>query len=274
MLHEIWKSSGTHCILRLQAGGAFPPFSQPSDRCFELLAEARAARLERRRLFRAYPIMRHAMRPPPIPPPLAPAAAPAAALTAAPPAPPSPLTKREAKRQRLAAAALAAVAPAPAPAPNPRNPSPNVCREREGIRRMSICVSRCVTTQRLCHHTAASSLQPPLLPARGRLSFLLSPTRLSMAFLGSVSSASALLCFCFICLLLSVWGPPGRGILRCESAEPARHPNGVPTPSPPLAISTLVPAASLASEQTLQHEKWSAPRGARRFWSAVSYSFP
>ena len=34
MLHEMWKSAGTHYISWLQAGGTFPPFSQPSDRCF------------------------------------------------------------------------------------------------------------------------------------------------------------------------------------------------------------------------------------------------
>ena len=38
--------------------------------------------------------------------------------------------------------------------------------------------------------------------------------------------------------------------MRCESARHSKRSNGVPTPSPPRAISTLVPAASLALEQT------------------------
>ena len=129
MLHEMWKSAGTHYISWLQAGGTFPPFSQPSDRCFDLLAEARTARLERRRLFRAYPSMRHAMRPSAAPAPLAPAAASTVAPAAAPHAPPPPpsprLTKRQRREAQTAAAALTAAPSAPAPAPNPRNPNPS-----------------------------------------------------------------------------------------------------------------------------------------------------
>ena len=143
MLHEMWKSAGKHYVSWLEAGGTFPPFSQPSDRCFDLLAEARAARLERRRLFRAYPSMRHAMRPPPIPPPTppprAPPAAPTAALPGAPLAPPPPPSPRSAKRARRdarnAAAALGSPGAPPAPTPHtqfapsppgpPGPPSPN-----------------------------------------------------------------------------------------------------------------------------------------------------
>ena len=141
MLHEMWKSAGQHYVAWLQAGGTFPPLSLPSDRCFDLLAEAKAARLERRRLFRAYPNMRHAMRPspipPPPPPPRAPPAAPTSLLPAAPPAPPLPPSPRALKRQRRDARRAAATAeslgaPAPAPSPNtqfapspPGPPSPN-----------------------------------------------------------------------------------------------------------------------------------------------------
>ena len=89
---------------------------------------------------------------------------------------------------------------------------------------------------------------PPLLHSRPPL-LLLSPTRLSHGSLG----VFLLLLLCFASALPSfpLLGTAREGILRCESA---RHPNGVPAPSPPRAISTLVPAASLASEQTMQQD--------------------
>ena len=121
----------------------------------------------------------------------------------------------------------------------------------------TVCISRCLQRERgetavvccdvtLCPPHSANRPQPPPLPARGRLSFLLSPTRLSHGSLG----VFLLLLLCFASALPSfpLLGTAREGILRCESA---RHPNGVPAPSPPRAISTLVPAASLASEQTI-----------------------
>ena len=117
--------------------------------------------------------------------------------------------------------------------------------------------SRFATTQQ---QTDPSRRRSPLATAS---SFCSRPPASPMAFLG----VFLLLLLCFASALpffLPFWGPPGRGVLRCESA---RHPNGVPTPSPPLATSTLVPAASLASEQTRRQRP--AECSLRSAWGVV-----
>ena len=109
----------------------------------------------------------------------------------------------------------------------------------------------CVT---LRYHTAAvpshssKQPQPPPLPGRGRLSFLLSPTRLSHGLFWGVFLL-LLLCFAFASALPSFDRPGGGGCTVSRHATRSAR-TACRLPHPPLAITTLVPAASLASEQT------------------------